>query len=258
MINNKISVLAAILLICSSAAFAGDGSTADDYGGVSITHSTSPHNLSATGPGAGTTGDNGEACVYCHTPHASNTAFAGAPIWNKATPSGTFTMYGSTVAGTTADTAPASPSLACLSCHDGVSAIDSIVNAPGSGMGSLATGTTTMAQYITNTLATELGTAGRGNIGTNLANDHPVSITYDPTKASLRATTFVLPTTGGGWLTPGGVNTIASLLRSGKVECSSCHDPHNATGIAQELSKQVNYLRHTNKQSALCFGCHDK
>lgn len=202
------------------------------------------HNLSSTSSGtikAGAGDNNDEICVYCHTPHAANAAFVGAPLWNKATPSGTFTMYGTTIGGTTADATPNSPSMACLSCHDGVSAINSMVNAPGSG-GYVALGANVKFG------ATAAGTAflmpaGVTNIGTDLRNDHPVSITYDPAKAGLKATSTTLT----GWA---GATTIANLLRTNKVECGSCHDPHEATNGT--------FLRVANTGSALCIGCHAK
>lgn len=202
------------------------------------------HNLSSTSTGTikADAGDNNdEICVYCHTPHAANTAFVGAPLWNKATPSGTFTMYGTTIGGTATDATPNSPSMACLSCHDGVSAINSMVNAPGSG-GYVALGANVKFG------ATAAGTgfampAGVTAIGLDLRNDHPVSITYDPTKAGLKATSTTLT----GWA---GATTIANLLRTNKVECGSCHDPHEATNGT--------FLRVANTGSALCIGCHAK
>ena len=202
------------------------------------------HNLSSTSTGTikAAAGDNNdEICVYCHTPHAANTAFIGAPLWNKATPSGTFTMYGTTIGGTATDAAPNSPSMACLSCHDGVSAINSMVNAPGSG-GYVALGAN--VKFGTTAAGTAfVMPAGVTNIGTDLRNDHPVSITYDATKAGLKATSTTLT----GWA---GATTIAQLLRSSKVECGSCHDPHEATNGT--------FLRVANTGSALCIGCHAK
>jgi predicted CXXCH cytochrome family protein len=185
--------------------------------------------------------NNDEICVYCHTPHASNTDFIGAPLWNKATPTGTFTMYGTTVGGTAADSTPNSPSMACLSCHDGVSAINSMVNAPGSG-GYVAGGTNVKFGDTAAGNAFAMP-SGVSQIGTDLRNDHPVSIAYDVTKAGLKATS----TTLSGWA---GATTIANLLRSNKVECSSCHDPHEATNGT--------FLRVANAGSALCIGCHAK
>ncbi|WP_200762549.1 cytochrome c3 family protein [Nitrosophilus alvini] len=221
----------------------------------------SKHDLSATGGGtikADAGQNNDEICVYCHTPHAANTDFAGAPLWNKATPSsGSFTMYGATaantagqtIAGTSTDQQPNAPSLACLSCHDGVSAINSIVNAPGSG------GYNASGQLVAFG-ATAAGTAktmpaGVTQIGTDLTNDHPVSITYVEGAASLKPTTTAVT----GW---SGASTIADLLRNGKVECVSCHDPH--------LGESDTFLRRnagtvgeaSNKGSKVCLTCHDK
>jgi len=257
MIKRKMNVLAVLLMATAPLAFAG-----------SI--SGSPHDLS----GMNTTGvvgtdDNGELCVYCHTPHAANVAFDGAPLWNKSATAGLdYMMYGatvvntagSTIAGTSTAATPASPSLACLSCHDGISAIDSIVNAPGSGMGGLSAGNA--ANNIVDALTPAYGgniggTANTATVGTtvNLANDHPVSIPYTVGAAGLRATNTVLDTiTTNAWV---GATTISDLLRNGNVECGSCHDPHNG-GLTQGTDTEVNFLRHSNQGSELCIGCHNK
>ncbi len=81
---------------------------------------------------------NGEICVFCHTPHGGRTDVAGggAPIWNRRlSDSALFTPYDSPnfdKAGVTPGR-PKGVSLACLSCHDGTIAFDSLINAPGSG-----------------------------------------------------------------------------------------------------------------------------
>ncbi|MCK9454482.1 MAG: cytochrome c3 family protein [Sulfurimonas sp.] len=246
MISNKIKVMVLASMLGISSAFAGP-------------ISGSPHDLSANALLDSNTADNGEICVYCHTPHAANTAFTGAPLWNKATPTGTFDMYGATIAGTNTAATPASPSLACLSCHDGVSAIDSIVNAPGSGMNAVA------GSNDINSLAVDYGgniggTPGTTTVGNpDLTNDHPVSIVYTPGTAGLRPVATVLTTLGdnSAWL---GATTVEDLLRgvgNDQVECGSCHDPHNG-GKTQGTDTEVNFLRHTNQNSYLCLGCHDK
>jgi len=262
MINDKIKIVALALMFGGSVAFAG-----------SIANS--PHDLSGNAALATDTADNGEICVYCHTPHAANTAFTGAPLWNKGDAALTdYMMYGatavntagSTIAGTATAATPASPSLACLSCHDGASAIDSIVNAPGSGMGAY--------ESAGNTDITEIGTTYGGNIGgsvvdaglgdgttttsttvgnVNLSNDHPVSIIYTPDTAGLVATNTALV----GWV---GATEVGDLLRgaaNNQVECGSCHDPHNG-GNTQGTATEVNFLRKSNAGSALCLGCHNK
>lgn len=227
--------VAAIALLSAGTALAGISST--------------KHNLSSTGPGtikASAGQQNGEICVWCHTPHSANIAFTGAPLWNKATPAASYTMYGTTVAGTTPAATPSGSSKACLSCHDGVSAVNSIVNQAGTG--GVVAGGTNVAFGVT-----PLGTAylltGGANLGTSLADDHPVSITYTAGKASLVATTTVF-----------GTSTIAALLRGGMVECASCHDPHVNTGdtTVQGTIAGAMMLRVPNTGSALCLSCHNK
>ncbi|TAN71382.1 MAG: hypothetical protein EPN14_11920 [Gallionella sp.] len=78
--------------------------------------------------------DYGEVCVYCHTPHGANTGTT-APLWNRTMKATTYTTYNQlgTPSLTQTVSQPGAASLACLSCHDGQTAIDSVVNMPGSG-----------------------------------------------------------------------------------------------------------------------------
>lgn len=196
-----------------------------------------------------TTTDNGETCVYCHTPHSANSDFAPAPIWNKPSPTTSFTMYGATnsgvsgvtIADTTTDITPTGSSMACLSCHDGVSAMNSVVNAPGTGNYDIS------GSYIgTNppNAVTMAGIAYKA-VGLNgdLTDDHPMSIVYIPGKAGLKEISTPLV----GFF---GSNTISDLLKDGKVQCTSCHDPHG--------TPYNTYLRNGNTGSSLCYGCHNK
>jgi predicted CXXCH cytochrome family protein len=104
------------------------------------------------------------------------------------------------------------------------------------------------------------GTPGVTTVGNpTLANDHPVSIQYIEGNAGLRLKNTTLTTLGDtvAWL---GATTIGDLLRgagSDQVECGSCHDPHNG-GKTQGTDTEVNFLRHTNTNSYLCLGCHNK
>jgi len=95
------------------------------------------HNLAANTDtqSTGTT----EVCVFCHTPHGGRTDVAGggAPLWNRALPSGTgyqnYTSPNFDNEQGTLTVGPKGVSLACLSCHDGTIALDALINAPGSG-----------------------------------------------------------------------------------------------------------------------------
>ncbi len=91
----------------------------------------------------------GEICVYCHTPHGANNTIA-APLWNRTIKATNYQTYNEL--GTTSLTQPVSTpgpaSRSCLSCHDGQTAIDSIINMPGSGMGLLSQQTTQSLSFL--------------------------------------------------------------------------------------------------------------
>ena len=206
---------------------------------------------------------NNEICAFCHTPHGTNTDFVGAPLWNKAIDTGTtYTVYGggTTTGGTTVDQ-PGDVSRACLSCHDGVNAINSIINLPGSAgwssTGNLIAFTTDGgATTIPAGSSATMPTGRISNIGTDLRNDHPVGVLYRGDEASppasLVPTSTALPAgfkiAGDSDGNPG--PTVGDLLRNGKVECVSCHDPH--------LGENDTFLRLPNDNSALCLTCHAK
>ncbi len=195
----------------------------------------------------------GDICAYCHTPHGANLGPTGpAPIWNKGTSPTTFEMYGTTIAGTNTANQPTNQSLACLSCHDGVSAMNAVVNAPGSGyQGRFSANPLLAGTYLLNgngdqtvDIMEQIPTKAVGFDG--FKNDHPISIKYNEGRGSLRPTTTNLT----NWL---GASKIADLLRGPNkdtVECASCHDPHNNYNSL--------YRRTSQAGSGLCFGCHDK
>ncbi len=255
----------------------GAGAAANGIGG-------SRHNLGSFGAHVISDGTT-EICVFCHAPHHGGTH---APLWNKGVPTG-FTSYGTTIAGTSVG-APGGATLACLSCHDGVSTLDTLINAPGKGNGGSNNKTATDFNWGWSEDGTALGdtlTSTRLGIGTNLQDDHPVSVTYTAGKASLRATstdiagvdlTADLHSTNdniaqnrwavGGTVAGPGDATIADLLRGGKVECSSCHDPHFSNKSWDEVESTWGgeshadglFLRRVggNTGSGVCRTCHAK
>ncbi len=71
-----------------------------------------------------------EVCVYCHTPHGANRTMAG-PLWNRTVTQRTYGIYSGTTSMLNQEVSQPGPnSLTCLSCHDGATAIDSIINMP--------------------------------------------------------------------------------------------------------------------------------
>jgi predicted CXXCH cytochrome family protein len=168
-----------------------------------------------------------EICVYCHTPHNGNTAIP-APLWNRTMVVTTFDMYASPTIDMSIATDPQAISLACLSCHDGVTAYNNIVRGTASNIG-----------VMTAPLAVGLD---------QLGNDHPISVTYD-----IVADTAFNAATGLG--SPGAnVSGLPLYDRTAgsndQVECATCHNPHEATNPS--------FLRATNVQSSLCTTCHIK
>ena len=132
----------------------------------------SKHDLGSGGGAQFTTSSTTEVCVFCHTPHGSNTGVT-APLWNKVSSTATYQRYSSLGTATLdgSEVAVGSVSLACLSCHDGTQAMDVVVNAPGSGLYNAS------GSAIDGGAFTMTGTP-IPNLGTDLRNDHPISIQY--------------------------------------------------------------------------------
>lgn len=203
--------------------------------------SDTPHNLrKANGDGMPVT-DLGEVCVYCHTPHNNNTGI-DAPLWNRTTPAGPYTMYNSPTIDMTIAGSAQGVSLACLSCHDNTIGLDQVINVPPAQNGVTVSGTTISACgascHVGATPAEGLNFEGT-NIGTDLSNDHPVSVTYDPGQDA-----NFHPASNGkvGVLQLYGAN-------KDQVECASCHNPHDNSNRP--------FLRMSNDNSDMCLTCHD-
>lgn len=213
------------------------------------------HDLSSTGYHKDTA--LAQVCVFCHIPHgAAGSGWASGnpeqliPLWNHATSVATFHMYGGTndvnaemVA--TPGVAPSAESLACLSCHDGTVAVGSLVNNP-YGWGSATNYSTYTGTWFSNTTGLMLpGTPTF--IGTDLSNDHPISIQYLDTNALLTGQLVAAASIQKARLFP--TNATGNY-----VQCASCHDPHNY-GVSQVNSP---FLRDTMVGSKLCLDCHIK
>ena len=182
--------------------------------------------------------DYGEICVYCHTPHGGQVT---APLWNRTFTASSFTMYNDATGGSADlnmnfEAQPMGVSLACLSCHDGTIGIDVIINKPNASA-AVATGRTLTDIYG------GVDPDSLKILGTDLRNDHPISVEYDETKdpqfqplASVTGAGLRLYQGGGG-------------IYPNRVECGTCHNPH---------SKNATFLRIPNTNSDLCLTCHIK
>ena len=139
------------------------------------------HNLSVTGPGDVRANLESEICIFCHTPHNS---LPSSPLWNKDDPGYTYTLYHSS----TVQAVPGQPdgsSILCLSCHDGTTALGSVLSRT-TDIG-FSGGITTLPP-------------GNTNMSTDLADDHPISFDYTTGLAAadgqLKDPTAIVPPVG--------------------------------------------------------------
>jgi hypothetical protein len=185
----------------------------------------SPHDLSPAGANSATyPGGTLSSCQYCHAPHRSNTAVAGAPLWNRNSPTTVFTPYTSNTFNGTAQ--PGINSLTCLSCHDGVT-----------DLGATFTGTQGFGGTV------RVMARATAIIGADLRNDHPVGMRY----ISSNEYRTVAAVTGSGL-------KLYGAAGSETVECGSCHEPHNAD--FDNAPGGRSYLRVAS--SVICSNCHLK
>lgn len=215
-----------------------------------------------------------QVCVFCHTPHNAGLAQL---LWNKAnntTP--TFRLYTSSNTLTTATKNSVldsdSPSLLCLGCHDGKTAMN-ILHSSSIGIDPTtatppATGYPAGSKLIpvSNGGATplvmpfgqwnplleafdpdmNLGMSGGATDGLNLTDDHPIGFNY---------ATAYSQDSAGLYNNVGMDSKIRFFGTNYKVECSTCHDPHVDTSVNPELKP---FLVKSNVGSGLCLTCHNK
>jgi predicted CXXCH cytochrome family protein len=216
-----------------------------------------PHDLSGgSALRNSNTSVDGQTCVFCHTPHGGDNTVA---LWNRTAPTGAaYQVYSSSTsnATTTGAQVAASGSGQCMSCHDGTIAMDVLLNVNGLAFVPAAAFTkqgTAKATYgASGTGASNLMNAGLPFLGTDLRNDHPVTITYETARAAM-PTEYATQTVNGTRITVGASGPLplyGSSAANATVECASCHNAHNNT--------LGSFLRKTNTGSAICLTCHIK
>lgn len=207
-------------------------------------------------------------CIFCHTPHQANTKqtytnnpnppygssgnLNGRFLWNRALPANTFQPYSSdTYTFKGAEPQPGVFSLLCLSCHDGIGAMNVLLNRPSPvpDMGVLINqfGDAFNDPSIRPLNIGDASCSGDTCIGgTDLRNDHPVGFDYDAAASADSAIWAYsqLPSQLQARLT----------LTNHKVECNTCHDPHR-TNLPGDRNK---FLVILPTEGDLCLACHNK
>lgn len=200
-------------------------------------------------------------CSPCHAAHHTDPAQI-APLWNHKTTTSTFTPYNNANQSATMNASvgqPNGPSLACLSCHDGVLGVNdtlSNTNAP-----------------------VPIDPATGAVLGTDLHTTHPISFQYTATlaandgglanpdtyqigtpHAALSYAYAPAPATWSGTPLSGKTITQALLFGDHYMECSSCHDVHKIDGASPSsgIMARISGTDPGNKGSTLCRTCHVK
>ena len=182
--------------------------------------SSTKHNLSISGPGTIKANSENQICIFCHTPHNSSPR---KPLWNRNDPGATYIMYNSSTLDANSGQ-PDGYSILFLSCHDGTIALGNIIS---------RSTDISFAGGITNF------PSNRRNLGTDLSDDHPISITYNSLLASA----------DGELKNPSSISGQVHL-ENGKLQCISCHDPH--------MNIYSDFLVASRLNSELCQYCHEK
>lgn len=174
------------------------------------------HNLTASGPKKrGDTRGTG-SCVFCHTPHNARPTRA---LWNRELPPVTYKLYQSSTMQAQV-TQPNGSSKLCLSCHDGITALSS-VRVVGSG-----------------SISQMAPIRGRASLGVDLSDDHPVSFIYNAALALKK----------GDLVDPAALPRTVPLDNEKRMQCTSCHDPHDDRG--------GKFLRMDDRFGGGCTTCH--
>lgn len=193
----------------------------------------SKHDFTATGgtPITGVT----EQCKSCHVPHQP---LINTPLWAHSLSTYTYNLYNTNASYTGPNGAAYDASAAnlsntksglCLSCHDGTVAV---------------AGTTYIANASPNWILYDGGAAvggrGTGNPSNGLKGSHPIAVNYATVRANQTANYNDIT-----------ANANVKLDASGKMQCTSCHNPHNLAGTTRMLVM-------ANTGSQLCLQCHNR
>ncbi len=194
--------------------------------------------------------DYGNSCVYCHLPperpEQDSAGQGGIPGWNRFVPAtGAYDIYDTRTLDNKVRT-PSPISLLCLSCHDGTMGVDMTVFKPDGWQSS-----EDAALHLRLNGGNDLMSCGKchdgrvahsiaiKHIGTDLTNDHAISMTY----AGLNNNDQDFRTPDSPYGFDNGIK-----LYDGKVECATCHNVHDP---------DVTLLLRT-RADRLCETCHIK
>ncbi len=213
-------------------------------------------------------------CVFCHTPHhallSSMTEAGGGtatspsylPLWSHSVNAESFTpyysaLYNGVVSQTMrADDVLVGPSRLCMSCHDGVTAVDAYYNNFTAGT-AVVDGGPDGNNFLHIAVGRDSGTY-------SVSRSHPMGFDLKAFIAGPNATGYVSalldnvykgntngPKVSTRLYDPTGSGTV------GYMTCATCHDVHNKLNVPEATVNPYLTLA-PQTDSALCLTCHNK
>lgn len=215
------------------------------------------HNLSISSTGNVKANTENRVCVFCHTPHHANKTGYQAPLWNRDVSNIYYEVYQSTALQAGVLGQPDGSSRLCLSCHDGTIAIGKVNNLWGQAQQIPLTGTAP-DQTMPHGVGEQSGFTRR--LGSSLSNDHPVSYRYDAALAAADGELRVPPNLYVRPRVPGEQQVSLPLDEAGKLQCTTCHNPHLADTdkFLRWPLVQASDTASNGPSAILCLQCHDK
>ncbi len=201
-------------------------------------------------------------CAYCHTPHHAivpgNPDYSGAdflPLWSHQVSNISYSPYASqtfTLQGGLSMAADplTGPSRLCMSCHDGITAVDNYYG------------------IFNNDVMTPLPIApftAQPVISSNGSSNHPIGFVMTDVipgyPSASHPDTNILPLNDNSTYNTGtaysGTTIISRLFANLVMTCSSCHDVHNTLNKVSYQAGESNYLLLGSRASSgLCLSCH--
>ncbi|MCX7793692.1 MAG: cytochrome c3 family protein [Thermodesulfovibrionales bacterium] len=260
LLKSRTYILAGLLGVVLIFALTVRNSTAEIAGGL--------HDLSIWG-GTPFSYFEENPCIFCHTPHRANTnqTYTNNPnppygstgnlngrfLWNRALPANTFQPYTShTYTFKNNPPQPGVFSLLCLSCHDGIGAMNVLLSRPSPVPDMGAGNYNQFGDFFNDPNIRPLNIGDAACIGdtctggTDLRNDHPVGFNYDDAAS---ADSSIWP-----------YNQLPSQLQARltltnrRMECNTCHNPHRTNGP----SDRNKFLVILPSEGDICLACHNK
>ncbi len=212
---------------------------------VDATIVSTKHDFRATNSNSSIKFNTQDVCIFCHAAH--NTRNNTQVLWNRSyvPDRNTFQLYSTVTFDSTIDFGGygvlTSYSLLCLSCHDGTTAVNAVINNP-------------FDEPLNQLPSVKIDSTSMANLGTDLRNDHPIGFVYNDALVDLDRQTsgssvdqLVRP--GNDGIIDDGVGKIRLFgANKDRLECITCHDPHD--------DSNGKFLVMSNEGSQLCRSCH--